>query len=130
MNRKYLKIILLACCIVISCSIRFWWITAPCVRYYYRNNGQLTKYSESLINDYGTLKKQFPLPDWLMKSEVSDVELYKDHVDFTYYRYYTFPDGAMDHLVFSENGTLPSNLRKPIDSVRKLSNHWFYVETE
>ena len=130
MKKKYFVYVILASSIVAACTIRFWWVTTPCERYFYRNRDQLTQYSELLISNHDKLKEPFPLPDWLLKSDISDLDLHKDYVDFYYYRYYTFPDGPMDHLVYSKSGVLPSGIRKPVFKVTKLSSNWYYVETD
>jgi hypothetical protein len=113
-----------------------WWVTPPCVQFFNLHSTELSQYSFDLFLKHDTLTDNFPLSDLVKNSKVNWVDLHIDSIDYMYYRWYTFPDGPMDHLVFTKSDMSTDEvkvleyIRKPVHKVKKLSEHWFYVETE
>jgi hypothetical protein len=123
-------------CMLAAVYAWHWWTTPPCIQFFSLHSAELSRCSRDLIMERDSLPDKFPLPEIIERSKVNLVDLHKDSIDFTYYRWYTFPDGPMDHLVYVKSGMSTDAvrnldyIRKPIHQVKRLSENWFYVETE
>ena len=140
-NKRIAAIVVLSGILTLLLTIINWYLfTKPCERFLYWHKNELDDYSSMLIsqnNDKANSgDNKAGLPGFARNSGINHIEVREGMVVYSFYRWYTFPDGAMDNLVYfpkylSIDAIINSDsVRKPVDSAKSIDKNWAYIETE